>query len=268
LKNRYHILIIIILLYLSAQLKDWMNNLKIEQENQESISGFWILFSTGYTFYVLYRLYIKYPKIFNPDYKKQIAQNKKNKSNVVNLQNNLSNNLKKIEVIDVRKIEEQIRINEKEIIAIDRKYLQDLIRLKNYIENIKSLVEARIYEISDDLNANIYDYCKIVKELKNQNKNLSDLYIITFSMIENLLNEDLTSYHITYEKLDSLGIFESHFEKQLSGNLLQVSSELSEIKSSLNYSNILLSYNTYQLHSVSKGVKEIKKELIDIKKKI
>jgi len=250
-----------------------MGILKIDQENQETIQSLWVIFCTGYVFYILYRLYHKYPKIFNPDYKKQLAFKEKEKITIKNIQNNLSNNLKKINEINISKIEEQIKINEKKIIAFDRKYLQDLIRLTNYVKDTKGIIESRISEIEGNFNS--YDYGQIVRELSHLNRNLKDLYAITFSMIECLVNEDLTEYHTIYEKLDRLGIFESNFEKQLSRNLNAISSELDGIKSSLNYTNTLLTYNTYQLNSISGDVnklnkesKEIKKDVGDIKKDV
>jgi len=263
------------LLFLTSQIKGWMNYVRLNQENQETIQGVWIFFCTGYTFFILYRLYTKYPKIFNPSYKEQLAHENKKKAKLTNLQNNLNNNLRKIKIVDISKIEEQIRINEHQILSYERKYLEDLIRLSNHIHDFKKAIEERIHEIADNLSSSLYHSGEIRKEIQDLNQNLQDLYLITFTMIECLVNKDLVSYHKIYERLDKLGVFESHFEKKLAENLNKISDDLHGIKSSLNYSNILLSYNTYQLNSISSGLKtinqessEIKKEVTDIRKDI
>lgn len=266
-KNRYHTLIILLLLFLTSRIKEWMNYLKFDQENQETIESLWIMSCTGYVFYVLYKLYNKYPKIFNPDYKKQLEYEKKQKATITNFQNNLSNTLEKVKVVDTSKIEEKIRINEEKITSFDRKYLEDLIRLSNHIHDFKQAIEERINEIANDLSS-VYDSREIRKEINNLNQNLQDLYLITFSMIESLVNKDLITYHKLYESLDKLGVFESNFEKKLAGNLKKISADLHGIKSTINYSNILLTYNTYQLNSVSKGLNKINKESSDIKREV
>lgn len=76
-KIKYHFVIIILILFLTAWVKELLNNLNVNRENQEAVESLWILFSTGYVLFVMYKLYIKYPKKFNPDYEKQKAYNKK-----------------------------------------------------------------------------------------------------------------------------------------------------------------------------------------------
>ena len=74
-KIKYHLIIITLILVLTAYFKESLNILKLNQENQEAIESLWIFLSTGYILFILYKIYVKYPKIFNPDYEKQKAYN-------------------------------------------------------------------------------------------------------------------------------------------------------------------------------------------------
>ena len=180
-KNRYHIVIITLILFLTIYVKKVMNVLKLNREDQEAIESLWIICLVIYIFIVLYKLYKKYPKIFNPDYEKQSAYNEKKKVTIKNLSNNLNNNLQKINVIDISKIEDYIKINEKKIIAYDKKHLEDLLKLNNHLKEAKGIMETRIHELNEDLKSNSFSYGNIVKELNGLNKNIKDLYSLSSS---------------------------------------------------------------------------------------
>lgn len=87
-KIRYHLLIITLILFLTSFVKNILNILKLNQENQEVIESLWIFFLTGYILFIMYKLYIKYPKILNPDYEKQKAYNEQKSMTLKNLINN------------------------------------------------------------------------------------------------------------------------------------------------------------------------------------
>lgn len=239
-KNRNHLVIIAFILFLTTYVKKLLNALKLNEEDQEAIESLWIICLTSYLLFIMYNLYKKYPKIFNPDYEKQKAYNEKKNITIKNLNNNLSNNFKKLKVIDISKIENYIQINEKKIIAYDRKCLEDLLKLNNHLREAKNIIEYRIQEINEDLKSNSFEYGKIVKELNNSNQNINDLYRIAFTMIDYLINENYTEYQILHQKLNNLGIFNTNFEKEINKKLIYFSSELHSIKSSISYTNTLL----------------------------
>jgi hypothetical protein len=87
-KIRYHLLIITLILFLTSFVKNILNILKLNQENQEVIESLWIFFSTGYVLFIMYKLYIKYPTKFNPDYEKQKTYNEKVNISIKNLSDN------------------------------------------------------------------------------------------------------------------------------------------------------------------------------------
>ena len=91
-KIRYHLLIIILILFLTSFVKNILNILKLNQENQEVIESLWLFFLTGYILFIMYKLYIKYPKIFNSDYEKQKRYNEKVNISFKNLSDNNKNN--------------------------------------------------------------------------------------------------------------------------------------------------------------------------------
>ena len=160
-----------------------------------------------------------------------------------------------LKVVDVDKIEDQIRINEKKIIQQDKKYLQDLIRLNNYIKGLIQIIDDKVLVIERESYFIAENFEKFIKETEQLNNNINDLYIINFSMIECLINDDLTGYHQIYEKLDKLSVFDSNFEKQLNLNLTKISSQLKGIQKSLNVSNVLMTYNTIQLNTIKNKIK-------------
>ena len=87
-KIKYHLIIITLILVLTAYFKESLNILKLNQENQEAIESLWIFLSTGYILFILYKIYVKYPKIFNPDYEKQKAYNENVNRSIKNLRCN------------------------------------------------------------------------------------------------------------------------------------------------------------------------------------
>jgi hypothetical protein len=162
-----------------------------------------------------------------------------------------------LKVVDVDKIEEIIRKHEKKIIEQDKKYLQDLIRLNNYIKELIQIINDKVLVIEREPYFIVSNFRKFIQETKQLNSNINDLYVINFLMIECLIKEDLTGYHQIYEKLDKLSVFDSNFEKQLNNNLTKISLQLRGIQNSLNVTNVLMTYNTIQLNKIKEKTNKL-----------
>jgi len=186
-------------------------------------------------------------------------------------------------------LSELLKKHQKKIIEIDRSYIQNFVKMNEYIKTKKSNciqtfnlikqqleeykeIDVKSYEGSDEEN-----YKEDIKFFKSSFEDLIQTYRLlvlhSLSMITSLVNDDMITFYEIYEILDKLGIFNSNHENLIEDKLSNIETSLGELISSINQmeKNIVkgLDKLTYVTESSFKDLnKSIVKELQGIDSKL
>jgi hypothetical protein len=201
-----------------------------------------------------------------------------------------------IDVIEGNDFNKLLKKNQKLIIDVDRKYIQQFVKISNYIkskqENIQFIFECinKSYN-EEELNEHL-------QLLKNQIHTYELLLFHSINMIGAIAADDMITFYEIYESFDKLGIFNSNWENEVSEKLINigdkfddllylieevgndivneisnlsyttqysidnlsttVSNQLTEIESSINVNNLLTGIQTYQMYKINKNTKSLK----------
>ena len=204
----------------------------------------------------------------------------------------LYNEIETFEVTDTINFIEDIKKNEKTIIAFgDDKLLRDFLKLSSFIIKMESEIETTFINLpkltdkvtllddSDKLVLNVLggqkdfasssidDFYRKLRKNKLVLESMINYHLNFYQTSQILLNLLLegnkTDFYMIYEKFDKIGVFRSGFENELLDKLDNIntkldnlSSQLMKLNQSMNFQNILLTVNTFQLRSINKKLKK------------
>ena len=117
--------------------------------------------------------------------------------------------------------------NQKQIIAIDRNYVQQFVKISNYIKTKR----ANTQKIFDSIR-----FTKNQKELeakvsliRNQVHAYEQMVFHSISMVSALLSDDMITFFEIYEAFDKLGIYNSNWQNEVSSKLDKIGNQLNAL---------------------------------------
>lgn len=121
--------------------------------------------------------------------------------------------------------------NQKKISEFDHTIIQKLVRLNHYLNqkrtNLSELFE--LLKIIDDEK----ELQEFLPTFRNSIENYHSLLIHSINMIIGIKRSDLITFYEIYESFDKLGIFNSNWENEISGELTSINSNLENINTSI-----------------------------------
>jgi hypothetical protein len=188
-----------------------------------------------------------------------------------------------------------LRKNQNKISEIDKNYVHKFVKLSSYLNKRKENIETFYSTIDKNNLQEIQIRITILNEL---NQTYEMLIFHSINMIGSLMGGDLVSFYEIYEVFDKLGVFNSNWENEISGQLSQignsilelidsihemennivgelknltyvtqssfddlnktVTNQLKEVESSINTNNLLAGIQAYQLYKINKNTKGIR----------
>lgn len=188
-----------------------------------------------------------------------------------------------------------VRKNQIKISEIDKNYIHKFVKLSSYLNKKKENIET--FYNSIDRN-NLQEIQLRITFLNELNQTYEMLMFHSINMIGSLMGDDLVSFYEIYEVFDKLGVFNSNWENEISGQLSQignsildlidsihemennivgelnnltyvtqssfddlnnsVTNQLREVESSINTNNLLSGIQAYQLYKINKNTKGIR----------
>jgi len=117
--------------------------------------------------------------------------------------------------------------NQKKIVEIDRSYIQQFVRISNYIKTKR----ANTQRIFDSINStkNQKELEARVGLVKNQIHLYEQLVFHSISMVSALLSDDMITFYEIYEVFDKLGIYNSNWENEVSKKLTGIGNKLNSL---------------------------------------
>jgi len=152
-----------------------------------------------------------------------------------------------IDVIENNHFNKLLRKKQKQIIEIDKNYINDFVKISNYLktkrENLQTTFSTlKKSKTKTNLNQNL-------RLLKNQIHTYNLVLYYSLTMINSLTESDLITFNEIYEKFDTLKIFKTDHEKEVSEKLDNIKKGLDSVVVSLN--NLMISINQMELNIIS-----------------
>ncbi len=200
-----------------------------------------------------------------------------------------------VDLIEGESFNKLLNKNQKDIIEIDKNYIQKFVKISMYLKTKKSNTQRIFDSIKDTKND--LELNELLNLLKNQIHTYELLLFHSISMITSLVETDLITFYEIHECFDQLGVFNSNWENEVSNKLtdigdgirdlmysiyqmenkivnsidnltyvtqdsfkelnISVNHQLSSIDSSIKFNNLLTGIQTYQMYRINQNTKRI-----------
>ena len=185
-----------------------------------------------------------------------------------------------------------LKTHQSKVIEIDRTYIQQFIKVSNYLTQKKQNLQVIFERLKDSLNQSQLD--ELGEILKQEIHTYNIILLNSLHMINSLVEDDMITFYDIYEKFDKLNMFTSNWENQVTekldevnlnllelmkelrdvGNRIvgsidnlsyiteqstrQLTSKMEEIDSTLKVGNLINVIQTYQMYKVNKNTKSLR----------
>ena len=200
-----------------------------------------------------------------------------------------------VDLIEGESFNKLLNKNQKDIIEIDKNYIQKFVKISMYLKTKKSNTQRIFDSIKDTKND--LELNELLNLLKNQIHTYELLLFHSISMITSLVESDLITFYEIHECFDQLGVFNSNWENEVSNKLtdigdgikdlmysiyqmenkivnsidnltyvtqdsfrelnISVNKQLSSIDSSIKFNNLLTGIQTYQMYKINQNTKRL-----------
>jgi len=193
----------------------------------------------------------------------------------------------KVDLIEGNDFNLLLKKHQKVIININREYVQKFVKLSSYLKTKKENIQNVFHSIKDTPNNKVLN--EYVKILENEIHIYNLILFNSLNMIVSLVDDDMITFYEVYEKFDTLNIFDTQHEKDISNKLSSIEdglknlmyeirdvgnkivnsindlsyitekstrmldNRLGEINSSIDTNNLLTLINTYQTYKIDKN---------------
>lgn len=137
-----------------------------------------------------------------------------------------------VDFIDSESYDKLLSKNQKDIIEIDKKYIQKFVKISIYLKTKKNNTQKIFESINGTKDDN--ELTELINLLKNQIHTYDLLVFHSISMMISLVKNDLISFYEIYECFDQLGVFNSNWENEVSEKLTDIGDGINELMYSIN----------------------------------
>ena len=185
-----------------------------------------------------------------------------------------------------------LKKHQKTIVEVDRNYVQQFVKVSSYLKTKKGNIQFIFNSIRDTPNQEVLN--EHVEILKGEIHTYNLVLFNSLNMIVSLVEDDMIIFYEIYEMFDTLNMFDSKHEKDVSQRLTnigdgleslmyeirdmsdsinnsigelsyvteqsnrQLTEQLSEIDSSVKTNNLLTTIQTYQTYKINKNTRGLR----------
>jgi len=197
-----------------------------------------------------------------------------------------------VDVIEGNDFNTLLKKHQKSIVEVDRNYVQQFVKVSSYLKTKKGNVQSIFNSIKDTPNQEVLN--EYVEILKGEIHTYNLILFNSLNMIVSLVEDDMITFYEIHEMFDTLNIFDSKHEKDVSQKLTNIgdgleslmyeirdmgnkisnsieqlsyvteestrmlNNSLGEINSSLDTNNLLTMIQTYQTYKINKNTKSLR----------
>lgn len=197
-----------------------------------------------------------------------------------------------VDVIEGNDFNTLLKKHQKSIVEVDRNYVQQFVKVSSYLKTKKGNIQSIFNSIKDTPNQEVLN--EYVEILKGEIHTYNLILFNSLNMIVSLVEDDMITFYEIHEMFDTLNMFDSKHEKDVSQKLTNIgdgleslmyeirdmgnkisnsieqlsyvteestrmlNNSLGEINSSLDTNNLLTMIQTYQTYKINKNTKSLK----------
>ena len=197
-----------------------------------------------------------------------------------------------VDVVEGNDFNMLLKKHQKSIVEVDRTYVQQFVKVSSYLKLKKGNIQSIFNSIKDTPNQEVLN--EYVEILKDDIHSYNLILFNSLNMIVSLVEDDMITFYEIHEMFDTLNMFDSKHEKDVSqkltnigdgleglmyeirdmGNQIsdsigelsyvteqsneQLSNQLSEINSTMKVGNLISTINTYQNYKNNKNTKNLR----------
>ncbi len=185
-----------------------------------------------------------------------------------------------------------LKKHQKSIVEEDKKFVQQFVKVSSYLKTKKGNIQSIFNSIKDTPNQEVLN--EYVEILKGEIHTYNLVLFNSLNMIVSLVEDDMITFYEIHEMFDSINMFDSKHEKDVSQKLTnigdgleslmyeirnmsnqitdsigelsyvteqsneQLTKQLSEIDSTMKVGNLISTINTYQNYKNNKNTKSLR----------
>lgn len=198
-----------------------------------------------------------------------------------------------VDVIEGNDFNTLLKKHQKSIVEVDRNYVQQFVKVSSYLKTKKGNIQSIFNSIKDTPNQEVLN--EYVEILKGEIHTYNLVLFNSLNMIVSLVEGDMITFYEIHEMFDTINMFDSKHEKDVSqklanigdgleslmyeirdmGNQIsnsieelsyvteqlneQLSNQLSEIDSTVKAGNLINAINLYQNYKINQNTKSLRK---------
>ena len=191
-----------------------------------------------------------------------------------------------VDVVEGNDFNTLLKKHQKSIVEVDRTYVQQFVKVSSYLKTKKGNIQSIFNSIKDTPNQEVLN--EYVEILKDDIHTYNLILFNSLNMIVSLVEDDMITFYEIHEMFDTLNMFDSKHEKDVSqkltnigdglkdlmyevrrmGNKIsnsiqelsyvteesnrQLTNQLSEIDSTMKVGNLINTINTYQNYKTNR----------------
>lgn len=137
-----------------------------------------------------------------------------------------------VDLIDADAFNQLLIKNQKQIIEIDKVYVQKFVKISTYLKTKKNNIQNIFESIRGTKDA--HELKELIGLLKNQINTYELLFFHSINMTTSLIEGDLITFYEIYEAFDQLGVFNSNWENEISSKLTNIGDGIRHLMYSIN----------------------------------
>jgi len=197
-----------------------------------------------------------------------------------------------VDVIEGNDFNTLLKKHQKSIVEVDRNYVQQFVKVSSYLKTKKGNIQSIFNSIKDTPSQEVLN--EYVEILKGEIHTYNLILFNSLNMIVSLVEDDMITFYEIHEMFDTINMFDSKHEKDISqkltnigdgleslmyeirdmGNQIsnsidelsyvteesnqQLNEQLSEIDSTMKAGNLINAINTYQNYKINKNTKSLR----------
>lgn len=158
-----------------------------------------------------------------------------------------------LNIPDTDEIRHLILINQNKISVIDKKYIQEFLKLHKYLTNQKDLLYQSIDLLKLQKDFSTTDL--MIDVINNQIGSYNLVYLNSVTLIVCLCENELVIFYELYETFDDLGVFKTNYQNEVLESLIRIGSNIDKLNNNIVYKLKLIEH---QLQNISIGLYDLK----------
>ena len=147
-------------------------------------------------------------------------------------QTNILNELDKdgngeVDVVEGNDFNTLLKKHQKSIVEVDRNYVQQFVKVSSYLKTKKGNIQSIFNSIKDTPNQEVLN--EYVEILKDDIHTYNLILFNSLNMIVSLVEDDMITFYEIYEMFDTLNMFDSKHEKDVSQKLTNIGDGLKDL---------------------------------------